>query len=157
MKRDAQDVIDEFVERMGFAAQADGLPRIAGRILGLLVIEGGPLSFNDLATRLQVSRGSISTNSRILEQLGVLERASRSGDRQDYFRLTRDPYIRLLRGLIERMIKVRDVVVRTKDELPPELTGVRGRLGALAAFYDQTSTGLSHIAGEPSHRPDEPE
>jgi DNA-binding transcriptional regulator GbsR (MarR family) len=51
MNASRKAVVEEFVERMGLVAEGDGLPRIAGRIMGLMVIEGGPLSFAELAQR----------------------------------------------------------------------------------------------------------
>jgi DNA-binding transcriptional regulator GbsR (MarR family) len=52
----------EFIEKTGLISQAEGLPRIAGRVFGLLIFDGDMVSFGDLATRLQVSRASISTS-----------------------------------------------------------------------------------------------
>ena len=34
------EAVGEFIERMGVIAQADGLPRIAGRLMGFFVIHG---------------------------------------------------------------------------------------------------------------------
>ena len=90
-----------FIESIGLSAQADGLPRIAGRMLGFFVLNGGPCSLSDLAARRQVSRGRISTNARILCGLGIIQRMSKTGDRQDYFQLASNPYSRLLEGYVE--------------------------------------------------------
>lgn len=138
-------VDEEFIERMGYIAQADGLSRIAGRILGMLIIEEGPFSFNTIASRLVISRGSVSTNTRLLEQLGVIERTSQPGERQDYFRLAPDPYGRLLRGSIERMEKAKHLVDRTQAALPGERTAARRRLQALGSFYQDTIEGMSRV------------
>ena len=58
-----RDAIERFIEGFGLLMQQDGLPRIAGRMLALFIVEGGPFSFSELAEKLQVSRGSISTNT----------------------------------------------------------------------------------------------
>ncbi len=68
--------IQHFVERMGLMLEEDGMPRIAGRMFGYLLVHEGPFSLDELAERLQVSKASISTNARLLEQLGMLERIS---------------------------------------------------------------------------------
>jgi DNA-binding transcriptional regulator GbsR (MarR family) len=39
-----------FIERMGLALESDGLPRIAGRIFGLLLVSEDARSLDDLAT-----------------------------------------------------------------------------------------------------------
>ncbi len=135
MKEHEEQVIEQFVERIGLIAQADGLPRIAGRIMGLLVIHGGPFSFAELAQRLQVSRGSISTNSRLLENLGVIERVARPGDRQDYFQIRSDPYVELLKGSLGRLRKAREAVADTQRKLPDGWADTQTRLADLDAFY----------------------
>ena len=78
-----------FVERMGLALEADGLPRIAGRIFGLLLVSEEPRSLDELAAELRVSKASVSTNARLLEHRGVLEQVSRPADRRDYYRIPR--------------------------------------------------------------------
>jgi DNA-binding transcriptional regulator GbsR (MarR family) len=133
---DPEAVISEFVEQLGLLVEADGLPRIAGRILGLLVIYGGPLSFADIAQRLQISRSSVSTNTRLLEHFGVIERVARPGERQDYFSLAPDPYYRLMSGVAERKRRARAIVDKTKDALPAHWSDARKRLASLSVFYE---------------------
>lgn len=140
----------EFVERMGLLTQADGLPRIAGRLMGLMVLDGGPLAFGELAERLQVSRGSISTNVRLLEGMGVLERVTRPGERGDYFRLTDDPYDRLIEGVRLRAAKGATLVEATRGALAPRLDGAAAaRLDALATFYATLGEAMAQL-GRPS-------
>lgn len=129
---------EEFIERMGLIAQADGLPRIAGRVMAFLVLHGGPVSFGELASRLGVSRGSISTNTRLLEGLGVVERVGRPGDRGDWFRLADAPYRSLLEGIVARMARAQEAVDAARRALPPG-TGAQERLDALGRFYARVS------------------
>ena len=136
MTQKPDDAIAEFVEQMGLILQAEGLPRIAGRIMGLMIMHGGPFGFNELAERLSVSRASISTNTRLLEDLGVIERTATPGDRQDYFRLSRQPYARMLRGVVRRMGRAREVVDHTQEALPEDMTETHDRLKELDAFYE---------------------
>ena len=136
MDSETENAIGEFVERMGLITQADGLPRIAGRIMGLMIVHGGPFGFAELADRLSVSRASISTNTRLLEDLGIIERTATPGDRQDYFRLSRQPYARMLRGVVERMRRAREVVEGAQGALPPDMAGAQERLAELDAFYE---------------------
>ncbi len=134
---DEPEAVDTLVEHMGRVAQADGLPRIAGRLFGFLIIHAGPYSLGELAQRLAVSRASISTNTRLLEQLGVLERVSRPGDRQDYYQLHPAPYPALMRGVVERNREARSGVARARSALPQSWNEARGRLEALETFYER--------------------
>jgi hypothetical protein len=54
-------------------------------MLGLLMIAHEPLTAEDLATILQISRGSVSTNFRILLASGMVEKVAYRGDRMTYF------------------------------------------------------------------------
>lgn len=77
-----------FVEEMGLMFEMGGLPRMAGRIFGWLLICDPPQqSSSELADVLQASKGSISTITRLLIQIGLLERVSLPGDRRDYFQI----------------------------------------------------------------------
>ena len=60
---------ERFIEAMGLAHEEDRLPRIAGRLIGLLILSPDPVRFDHLAERLRVSRASISTNTRLLENI----------------------------------------------------------------------------------------
>lgn len=138
--------VEEFIERMGLIAEGDGLPRIAGRIMGLIIIDGGPLSFTELAEQLAVSRGSISTNTRFLEHLGVIERVARRGERQDYFQLATAPYVRLLQGSVDRAMKAHEVVAQARDQLSMTDEGTRRRLDELGAFYEELGNSFRDLA-----------
>ena len=85
-----QPALRTFVERMGLEAERDGMPRISGRILAYLIAQEAPASLDQIAEALQVSRASVSTNCRLLEQFGAAERVSLPGDRKDYYVLTPD-------------------------------------------------------------------
>lgn len=131
------EAVDAFVEHMGRVAQADGLPRIAGRLFGFLIIHGGPYALGELAQRLAVSRASVSTNARLLERLGVLVRVSRAGDRQDYYQLHSAPYPALMRGVVERNREARCGVARARCALPESWDAARARLEDLETFYER--------------------
>jgi predicted transcriptional regulator len=80
----------DFVESIGVLWEADGLPRIAGRIFGYLIVQPEPSSLDELAVGLGVSKASISTDARRLEQLGLITRISLPGDRRDYYTIDAD-------------------------------------------------------------------
>jgi DNA-binding transcriptional regulator GbsR (MarR family) len=124
---------DRFIERYGLLSEEDGLPRTAGRMMALMIVEGGPFSFSGLAQRLQVSRASVSTNTRLLEQLGMIERVTRPGERQDYFQLVADPWARTLEAWLDRQLKKRKVLedLQSSSSLSAD---ARGRVEAMLNF-----------------------
>ena len=77
-----------FIEEVGLSFEVMGLPRMAGRIFGWLLLSDPPhQSPGELAEVLQASKGSISTMTRLLVQIGLIERISLPGRRRDYFRI----------------------------------------------------------------------
>lgn len=124
-----------FIERMGLAAEAEGLTRIAGRMNGLFFLHGGPFSFSELADRLQISRGSVSTNVRMLRDLGILEQVAKPGDRQDYYQLSPHPFSSLLAGHLKRMQHMERIVREADQSIGDDLPDAHRRLADMAHFY----------------------
>jgi DNA-binding Lrp family transcriptional regulator len=79
--------VDEegFIESMGLFLERQGMPRIGGRILGLLMLKEGPLALGEIARLLRVSPASVSTNIRQLRASGTVEPAGIPGDRRHYY------------------------------------------------------------------------
>lgn len=130
-----QNAETDFIEGMGLILQGDGMPRIAGRLMGLFVLHGGPFSFTKLAERLEISRGSVSTNTRLLEDLGVIERVAMKGERQDFFRLAADPYARIIERKRERSIRAQETILRNAESLGDVGADGLARVGELANFF----------------------
>ncbi len=125
----------DFIEKVGMMSQSDGLPRISGRVLGLLIFDGTAVSFGDLAEQLQVSRGSISSASRMLVDRGMIKRVSRPGQRQDFFQLADKPYATMLRNVALGLEKAKAEIDNTVQELDAERSDAKARVSAYAAFY----------------------
>lgn len=77
--------LTRFIESMGMYFENQGIPRIGGRIMGLLMIAHEPLSADDIARILKVSRASVSTNIRLLTSSGLIEKTVILHDRTTYF------------------------------------------------------------------------
>ena len=86
MRQDEVSAEEErFIESMGLFFERQGVPRIGGRILGLLMLAEKPLAPGELAGLLRVSLASISTNIRQLQASGLVDPASIPGDRRHYY------------------------------------------------------------------------
>ena len=126
----------QLVERFGLRFEEEGMPRIAGRMLGLLMVTGESRSLDDLAEDLQASKTSVSTNARLLERLGAVERTTRPGDRRDYYRIGENAHVRMLDTRLAQMRGTRDLFAQavscTDAAAEP---AVRDRLCSFAQFY----------------------
>jgi DNA-binding transcriptional regulator GbsR (MarR family) len=87
-KEEKQFEQKHFIEEVGLLFEMAGMPRMAGRVFGWLLISNPPhQSPGELADVLQASKGSISTMTRLLVQIGLIERLGVPGQRRDYFRI----------------------------------------------------------------------
>lgn len=102
MKNEHQIEKKNFTEDVGIFFEQSGLPRMAGRILGWLLISDLPhQSIDELAEALMASKGSISTTTRLLIQIGLIERLSLPGVRHGYFRIRPGAWhLQLKEGLV---------------------------------------------------------
>ena len=105
-----------FIDRMGHAAESDGFSPIAGRLFGVLLLSAEPLSLDELAETLGVSKASVSTDARRLLERGIVERVSRPGDRRDYYELAPDFFAQIIRSRISRWRRLHDLARAMKQE-----------------------------------------
>lgn len=124
-----------FIERMGLNFSDEGVPRIAGRLFALLLLSTSPRSLDDLARSLDVSKASISTNARLLQQWGAIDRVSLPGDRRDYYQIAEDGITRLLQIQIDRLRRMQETIEEARNEIDlQDAEIVRSRLDRIRTF-----------------------
>lgn len=133
-----------FIEQMGLTAERHGMPRIAGRLLGFLLLDGGTHSLDDLADRLHVSKASVSTNARVLENLQLVERHAVPGDRRDFYRIGENPGEHMFELARQRLEETRRLFDATREALPEEMAEARRRIDAWCYFYAFLLDELDH-------------
>lgn len=142
MDERTQDV----VERMGLFFERDGMSRIAGRLLGYLMLSEASRSLDELATALQVSKSSVSINVRLLERMGTVERVTVPGDRRDYYRIAAELPKRVSAMWRERLATARDLLEAAEGTPAAESEGVRRRLARGTAFVQGLSAALEEAS-----------
>jgi DNA-binding transcriptional regulator GbsR (MarR family) len=76
----------EFVEAMAALLGSYGLPPMAGRMWGYLLICDPPeQTAAQVSEALHASRGAISGTARLLTSAGFIRRGTKRGDRREYF------------------------------------------------------------------------
>jgi DNA-binding transcriptional regulator GbsR (MarR family) len=131
----------DLIEKFGLTFEQEGLPRIAGRIIGFLMLQGSPCTLDDLAEHLQISKTSASTNTRLLEQHGIVERTAKAGDRRDYYQLASDYGERMFAMAKLRIQRFYQLLTEAVDESVAD-DGSRGRLRSMQRFYEFLLTDL---------------
>lgn len=130
-----EQAVQQLVENMGVICEKEGMPRSAGRILGLLLAEDGPFSLDEISERLQVSKASASTNARMLEQFGMIQRVGSFGDRRDFYRIQNDPWERMLLAAQGRWHDMVRVFSEAQAAFPTEMEAGIRRLEEAERFH----------------------
>ena len=100
----------QFTEDFALAMELQGLPRMAGRILGWLLICDPPdQSMPEIVDALGASKSSVSTMTRQLIHFGMVERFSRPGERHDRYRATPGYWLRQLEGATREFAAYRTI------------------------------------------------
>jgi DNA-binding transcriptional regulator GbsR (MarR family) len=130
-----------FIEEVGLSFEMVGLPRMAGRIFGWLLISNPPhQSPGELAEILQASKGSISTMTRLLVQIGLIERTSLPGQRRDYFRIKPNAWSKLIKQRMVQIAAFRQLAERGLEIMQGEDARSLQRLEEMRdihAFFEQ--------------------
>jgi DNA-binding transcriptional regulator GbsR (MarR family) len=125
-----------FVEKLGLLMESEGGSRVAGQLLGILLLAEAPLSLDELADRLAVSKPSVSINARHLEQKGLAVRVSYPGDRRDHYSLAPDLPASTFRARVESLARFCRVIAAGKDEVRSGSDLVRERFDRFSASYN---------------------
>jgi DNA-binding transcriptional regulator GbsR (MarR family) len=107
-------MVDFFVD----AAELLGVPKSVAAIYGIVFASPVPLSFADIESRLDISKGSVSQGLRMLREVGAVKEVSAASDKAELF----EPDVEM-RKLIERFIEQR---------LQRQLESGKGKLKVLA-------------------------
>lgn len=113
MNDERQSEKKEFMEDVGTLFEQTGLPRMAGRIIGCLLISDPPhQTTSELTDALMASKGSISTMTRFLIRIGLIERISLPGQRRHHFRIKPGAWHQLLTDTVDQTIAFRRLMER---------------------------------------------
>lgn len=135
--------VEQFVERMGLFFEDDGHPRIAGRMFAFLLLSPEPCSLDNLAEQLQVSKASVSTNARLLEAWGAVERVARPGDRRDYYQTAEDIHVRMLERRLERIQSMRELVQDGRQAISGLDSKVAERMRVYQVIHEHAAANIA--------------
>lgn len=145
-----------FVEGMGAAAATSGvLTQLQGRIFGLLYLQRGSLSLDEIVAELGQSKGNVSINIRGLVDWHLVRRVPVPGSRKDHYEAASD-FWRVMQEIMERRFRwnIRQVIAACDETERADVESrrsrtrardrefVKGRLDALRAFGVAVDTGI---------------
>jgi DNA-binding transcriptional regulator GbsR (MarR family) len=160
------ETVQHFVEAWGTMGSLWGINRSVARVHALLMANEEPLSLDEIADQLQISKGNASMSLRELRNFGVVRQVEVPGDRRDFYVTEPDVWAMFFRILRERKRREFDPALEAVHRLveAPGATGaVRGRLEQMADLLttvegvvnrflkdpESSRTALAFIAGIP--------
>jgi DNA-binding transcriptional regulator GbsR (MarR family) len=154
-----------FIEGMGAASATSGvLSQLQGRIFAVLFLEDHPLSLDEIAEALQLSKSNISINIRGLVEWHLVRRVSIPNSRKDHYEAASD-FWRVMQEIMERRFRwnLRQVIAACDEaqrtaggrragprRADPERIFIEHRLEALRSFAAAVDAGIESFSrGEP--------
>jgi len=127
----------QFIEDTGDMIDEHGLPHMAGRVVGVLLVCVPPhRSLDELADELQASKGSISMATQLLLRLGMIERISVPGERRHYYRLLPDVWSRVFAQRNDHVERHCQIARHGLELLQGEPVEAKERLLEMLVFFD---------------------
>ena len=90
MNENLTAVNNSTVAGLGRMARYFGFSDVMGRLYGTLLMNPDPLSLDDLASKLQISKGSVSMNMRAIERWGMAKEVWVRGERKKFYAAEHD-------------------------------------------------------------------
>lgn len=117
---------EKFIESWGMLGSVWGINTSMARVHALLIVSEGPVSLDEAAKRLGISRGNASMCLRELRNWGVIKLVKKGGDRQDYYITEQDVWKMFFSIARERK----------RREFDPALEVVRDTISTLRSGAD---------------------
>ena len=135
---------ERFVEALSSQSAFWGLGKITGQLYAALYLSENPLSLSELAESLGVTKGNVSVAIRSLENLGMVRRSIKPGDRRVFFKAENDFWL-IGRRILERRQKpefdmsfqmLEQSLASAEQAVPtPETEFTQKRLKEIRQFY----------------------
>lgn len=134
------DTVREFVEAWGAMGALWGINRSVARVHALLMASEEAVSLDEIAERLQISKGNASMSLRELRTFGVVRQVEVPGDRRDFYVTEPDVWTMFFRIIKERKRREFDPAIEAIHRLLAR-PGAKGKvLGRLQQMADLLTT-----------------
>ncbi|MEY4529924.1 MAG: hypothetical protein RLZZ156_645 [Deinococcota bacterium] len=135
---------EQIIENFGQYFENYKLPRILGRVYGLLLLTDQPyLGLDQIVTELKVSKASVSTVVRQLVGFMMIEKVTRPGDRRDYYQVSPKAALTYIQNSMRGALSFADLIEKAAklEDLTPE---ARQKIERIEHLYEA----LAKVLGE---------
>jgi DNA-binding transcriptional regulator GbsR (MarR family) len=147
--RSTHSIEQHFVNGMTRVAHFWGFPKAMGAAYAAIYLSPEPLSLDDIAAAVSVTKGGLVQHLRGLQRLGIVHKESRVGDRKDYYIADTDFWGAVRQIVRERQkpefaraLKAVGECIESLSALPSNAINpdarsfLKGRLLAIKRFFD---------------------
>ncbi len=154
--QELQNRLGAFVERVTMQMEGFGLPHYVAKTFSwLLVCDPPEQSAEDLMELTGASKGSMSTATRMLQQMHMIDKVRPSGERKYYWRIRSGMWVDLLKirlSILEQFSKIADEGLELLGEEP---AGRSARLKEMKDLYDFMSIEFPSVLDKWEKKPKE--
>lgn len=153
-----REIEDQVMQEWAALATAWGVSPVLGRIHGLLLLNGDPMTADEICERLQISRASASVQLNAILDWGLARRLFVPGDRRQYYQADQDHWSWFRRAAVVRKNREFDPVVERVGEAlrvsqaaaagDPEMAAFVERLAHLHRFIGEFFRGINLVLEE---------
>ncbi len=133
----------DFVGRMGITLEGLGASPTFGRLFALLLLADRPVSLEEMAEELHVSKASVSTNIRLSEQMGLVQRVTVLRDRRHFYEILPDSFERALQVRLSFLHEMVALVEQGLGAIGDDNQTARERLEGMREFYEFVGDGVA--------------
>ena len=147
-----REIEDEVMQEWAGLSAAWGVNPLLSRIHGLLLLNGDPMTADEICDRLRISRASASVQLNALLDWGLARRLYRPGDRRQYYQADQDHWSWFRRAAEVRKRREFDPILermgaslgtaRTAAPDDPEMAALSERLAGLHGFVGDLFRGV---------------
>ena len=124
MKNTILQIQDDILQLAGTLCASMNLPRILGQLYALLYINEEPISMDEITDKLNVSKGNVSVNIKILEGWGAVKKVWVKGSRKNFYTANSDIW-QIFRERLEEAFKKRmERTAGSLDNIKEKISGM---------------------------------
>lgn len=142
-----REIEDQVLQEWAELATAWGVSPVLGRIHGLLLLNGAPMTAEEICDRLQISRASASVQLNAILDWGLARRLFVPGDRRQYYQADQDHWSWFRRAAVVRKRREFDPIVARLGEALATARDAAPRDAEMGALSDRL-VNLHRFVGE---------
>ncbi|MCS7459330.1 hypothetical protein N0M98_04175 [Paenibacillus doosanensis] len=156
------DLKQNVTDHMSLSFEAEGFSPLVGKIFAHLLFSPQPVSLQEMAEELGVTKAAISVQARTLEKHMMCQKLPTSNDRKDYYYISDDISMTAMRNNIQKMKRIQQKVEHTlqilnqleevRDEERTSRDAFRRRFTEMHAMYDMFLSRLDGLEEEWNRR-----